>query len=79
MPEDVTQKMVLRGTFWRPYEGLSVNLQARALFTMESHSMSFSLANGIPALHMYDWVFGRKAQMFADLGLNECAFICGRR
>lgn len=74
MPEDVRRKMVIRETFWRPDEALSVYLQSRALFTMEPHSMIFSLANGIPSLHMYDWAFGRKAQMFADLGLNEWAF-----
>jgi hypothetical protein len=75
MPKDLQQKMVLKdGPYWLPDEALSLYLQAHSLFTPEPHSLIFSLGNGVPGVHIYDWAFGRKAQMFPDLGLGEWAF-----
>ncbi len=76
-PEEIRRKMILRETFWRPDEALSTYLQSRALFSMEPHSCIFAMANGIPSLHCHDWAFGRKAEMFVDLGLGEWVFNLG--
>ena len=73
-PEEIRRKMILRETFWRPDEALSTYLQSRALFSMEPHSCIFAMANGVPSLHCHDWAFGRKAEMFVDLGLGEWVF-----
>ncbi|MBI3207752.1 MAG: polysaccharide pyruvyl transferase family protein [Candidatus Solibacter usitatus] len=73
-PEEIRRKMILRETFWRPDEALSTYLQSRALFSMEPHSCIFAMANGIPSLHCHTWAFGRKAEMFVDLGLGEWVF-----
>ena len=73
-PEEIRKKMILRETFWRPDEALSTYLQSRVLFSMEPHSCIFAMANGIPSLHCHDWAFGRKAEMFVDLGLGDWVF-----
>ncbi|GAB4363884.1 MAG: hypothetical protein OHK0021_07720 [Bryobacter sp.] len=75
MPQDLQYKMVLRdGPFWLPDEALSLYLASHSLFTAEPHSMIFAMANGIPGIHVFDPAFGRKAQMFPDLGMREWAF-----
>ncbi len=75
MPPEIQKSMILKeGDFWLPDEALSLYLQSHSLFTTEPHSMIFSLANGIPSLHGYDWAYGRKAQMFEDFGLGEWAW-----
>lgn len=73
-PEEIRRKMVLRETFWRPDEALSTYLESRALFSMEPHSCIFAMANGVPSLHCHTWAFGRKAEMFVDLGLGDWVF-----
>ncbi len=74
MPADVKPFLKLRRTFWLPDEALSVFLASRTMFNMEPHGNIMALANGLPCLHCYDWAFGRKAQMFDDIGLGEWAF-----
>lgn len=75
MPADVQQKMILKdNAFWLPDEALSLYLQAHSLFTPEPHSMIFALANGIPCIHIYDFAYGRKFQMFNDFGIGDWNF-----
>jgi polysaccharide pyruvyl transferase WcaK-like protein len=74
MPDDVKPLMKLRKTFWLPDEALSVFLASRTMFNMEPHGNIMALANGLPCLHAFDWAFGKKAQMFADIGLGDWAF-----
>jgi polysaccharide pyruvyl transferase WcaK-like protein len=74
MPEDVKPLLRLRKTFWLPDEALSVFLASRTMFNMEPHGNIMALANGLPCLHCYDWAFGKKAEMFNDLGIGEWAF-----
>ncbi|MDX1981035.1 MAG: polysaccharide pyruvyl transferase family protein [Bryobacteraceae bacterium] len=74
MPADVKPYMRLRKTFWLPDEALSVFLASRTMFNMEPHGNIMALANGLPCLHCYEWAFGKKAQMFDDLGIGEWAF-----
>jgi polysaccharide pyruvyl transferase WcaK-like protein len=75
MPADIQKKMVLKdNAFWLPDEALSLYLQAHSLFTPEPHSMIFALANGIPCIHLYDFAYGRKFQMFNDFGLGDWNF-----
>jgi hypothetical protein len=44
------------------------------MFNMEPHGNIMALANGLPCLHCFEWAFGKKAQMFSDIGLGEWAF-----
>jgi polysaccharide pyruvyl transferase WcaK-like protein len=74
MPADVKPFLKLRETFWLPDEALSVFLASRTMFNMEPHGNIMALANGLPCLHCFDWAFGKKAQMFADIGLGDWAF-----
>jgi polysaccharide pyruvyl transferase WcaK-like protein len=74
MPDDVKPYMKLRKTFWLPDEALSVFLASRTMFNMEPHGNIMALANGLPCLHCYEWAFGKKAEMFKDLGIGEWAF-----
>lgn len=74
MPPDVKPYLRLRETFWLPDEALSVFLASRTMFNMEPHGNIIALANGLPCLHCFDWAFGKKAQMFADIGLGHWAF-----
>jgi polysaccharide pyruvyl transferase WcaK-like protein len=75
MPTEVQKKMILKdNAFWLPDEALSLYLQAHSLFTPEPHSMIFALANGIPCIHLYDFAYGRKFQMFNDFGIAEWNF-----
>ena len=74
MPADVKPFLKLRETFWLPDEALSVFLASRTMFNMEPHGNIMALANGLPCLHCFEWAFGKKAQMFSDIGLGEWAF-----
>ena len=78
MPADVKPFLKLRDTFWLPDEALSVFLASRTMFNMEPHGNIMALANGLPCLHCYEWAFGKKAEMFADIGLGEWAFHLAR-
>jgi len=74
MPADVKPYLKLRETFWLPDEALSVFLASRTMFNMEPHGNIMALANGLPCLHCFEWAFGKKAQMFSDIGLGKWAF-----
>ncbi len=74
MPDDVKPLLKLRKTFWLPDEALSVFLASRTMFNMEPHGNIMALANGLPCLHCYEWAFGKKAEMFRDIGIGEWAF-----
>jgi polysaccharide pyruvyl transferase WcaK-like protein len=74
MPPDVKPFLKLRDRFWLPDEALSVFLASRTMFNMEPHGNIMALANGLPCLHCFEWAFGKKAQMFADIGLGDWAF-----
>lgn len=74
MPPDVKPLMKLRKTFWLPDEALSVFLSSRTMFNMEPHGNIMALANGLPCLHCFEWAFGKKAEMFKDIGLGDWAF-----
>jgi polysaccharide pyruvyl transferase WcaK-like protein len=74
MPADVKPYMKLREKFWLPDEALSVFLASRTMFNMEPHGNIMALANGLPCLHCFEWAFGKKAEMFNDIGLGEWAF-----
>lgn len=74
MPADVKPYLRLRRTFWLPDEALSVFLASRTMFNMEPHGNIMALANGLPCLHCFDWAFGKKAEMFRDIGLGDWAF-----
>lgn len=64
-----------RKTFWLPDEALAVLSKARAIFSMEPHGMMMVLGNaGIPVLHPMIWEFGIKAQLWADIGLEDWLF-----
>lgn len=74
LPDDVRKRVHRRKTWWLPNEARSVFARARAIVGMEPHSLIFALADGIPVLHTQYWGFGRKAQMFADIGLGDWLF-----
>lgn len=74
MPADVKPYLKLRDTFWLPDEALSVFLASRTMFNMEPHGNIMALANGLPCLHCFEWAFGKKAEMFRDIGLGDWAF-----
>lgn len=74
MPEDVKPFLRLRKSFWLPDEALSVFLASRTMFNMEPHGNIMALANGLPCMHCYEWAFGKKAEMFSDLGIGDWAF-----
>ncbi|MBI2689938.1 MAG: polysaccharide pyruvyl transferase family protein [Acidobacteria bacterium] len=74
MPADVKPYLKLREKFWLPDEALSVFLASRTMFNMEPHGNIMALANGLPCLHCFEWAFGKKAEMFNDIGLGEWAF-----
>jgi len=44
------------------------------MFNMEPHGNIMALANGLPCLHCFEWAFGKKAEMFRDIGIGEWAF-----
>lgn len=74
LPDDVKKLIRQRETFWLPDEALSVVKRSRAMFSMEPHTMIWALAHGVPCLHPMVWEFGRKAEMWRDIGLGEWVF-----
>lgn len=74
LPADVRSRVFARESWWGPDEARSVYARARALVGMEPHSLIMALTAGVPALHAYYAGFGRKAQMYRDIGLGDWLF-----
>lgn len=71
LPGEVQSHVVLRDHFWNVDEAASVYARAAAVVSMEPHSCIVALANGTPAIHYFSPNHGRKAHMFADIGLAD--------
>lgn len=74
LPIDVRAHVLARETWWQPDEARAVYARASALIGMEPHSLIMALTAGVPALHAYYAGFGRKAQMYGDIGLGDWLF-----
>ena len=74
LPDDVKAHMRLKDTFWLPEEAFSVYARARAVVSMEMHSVIMALAAGTPILHPTFAEAGRKRYMLRDLGIGKWLF-----
>jgi polysaccharide pyruvyl transferase WcaK-like protein len=74
LPDDVRKLVRFKPDFWWPDEATSLYLEARALASLEMHSVIMALAAGIPALHPYFTEAGLKQYMMRDIGLEEWMF-----
>jgi polysaccharide pyruvyl transferase WcaK-like protein len=73
--DEATRRHVrFKDEFWLPDEAFSVYARARAIVSMEMHSIILGLAAGTPTLHPRFAEAGRKAWMLRDLGLREWLF-----
>jgi len=74
LPDDVKAQVRLKESFWLPDEAFSVFANARAIVSMEMHSVILALAAGTPALHPAFAEAGRKRWMLRDIGLAHWLF-----
>ncbi len=74
LPEDVKRSVRLKESFWLPDQAFSVFARARAVVSMEMHSVILAIAAGTPALHPVFAEAGRKRWMLRDLGLRDWLF-----
>ncbi len=74
LPDDVKTHIRLKDTFWLPEEAFSVYGRARAVVSMEMHSVILALAAGTPILHPTFTEAGRKRYMLRDLGIGKWLF-----
>ena len=74
LPPDVRDHVRFKDDFWLPDEAYSVYRRAKAVVSMEMHSVILSLAAGTPTLHPRFVDCGRKAWMVRDVGLPEWLF-----
>jgi len=71
LPEEVRRHVRFKDDFWSPDQAFSVYARARAIVSMEMHSIILGLAAGTPVLHPRFVEAGRKAWMLRDLGVEE--------
>ncbi len=74
LPADVRRNVRFKEEFWLPDEAFSVYARARAIVSMEMHSIILGLAAGTPAVHPRFVEAGRKAWMLRDLGVEQWLF-----
>ncbi|NLY00811.1 MAG: hypothetical protein GXY83_32365 [Rhodopirellula sp.] len=74
LPEEIRRNVRFKEEFWLPDEAFSVYGRARAIVSMEMHSIILGLAAGTPVLHPRFEEAGRKAWMLRDLGVEEWLF-----
>jgi len=74
LPQDVRAHVRLKEAFWLPDQASSVFARARAVVSMEMHSIILGLAAGTPVIHPRFVEAGRKAWMLRDLGVEEWLF-----
>ncbi len=74
LPDDVKTHVRIKDTFWLPEEAFSVYGRARAVVSMEMHSVIMALAAETPILHPTFVEAGRKRWMLRDLGLAKWLF-----
>ncbi len=74
LPDDVKPSVRLKDSFWLPDEAFSVYARARAVVSMEMHSIIMALTAGTPVLHPTFAEAGRKRWMLRDLGLTDWLF-----
>lgn len=71
LPADVKKFVRFKPDFWWPDEAASLYLEARALVSLEMHSVIMALVAGTPSLHPYFTEAGLKQYMMRDIGLEE--------
>jgi len=71
---EVLAHVRFKDDFWLPDEAYSVYRRARAVVSMEMHSVILAFAAGTPALHPRFVDCGRKAWMVRDVGVPEWLF-----
>jgi polysaccharide pyruvyl transferase WcaK-like protein len=74
LPADVQAKTVWRNSFWDVDEAMSIYARAHTVFGVEPHSLIMALTMGVPILHAWPALKGRKYFMFSDIGLPEWLF-----
>jgi polysaccharide pyruvyl transferase WcaK-like protein len=74
LPDEVRRHVRFKDEFWLPDEAFSVYGRARAIVSMEMHSIILGLAAGTPVVHPRFEEAGRKAWMLRDLGLRPWLF-----
>ncbi len=74
LPDDVRKLVRFKPDFWLPDEAFSLYAKARAVVSMEMHSVILGLAAGTPSLHPYFKQAGLKQWMMRDIGLPDWMF-----
>ncbi len=74
LPDDVKAHIRFMDAHWLPEQAFSVYARARAIVSMEMHSIIMALAAGTPVLHPTFAEAGRKRFMLPDLGLGKWLF-----